>query len=90
MKPGFPKTIKTNNPGVLKAARHSVERFNNCTNDIFLFKEYYVSKAMVQVRSYDQQLAPQDSSGKLGHITHYIQHWSRRSCTVAKTSVTRS
>lgn len=51
MKPGFPKTIKTNNPGVLKAARHSVERFNNCTNDIFLFKEYYVSKAMVQVRS---------------------------------------
>lgn len=49
VKPGFPKTIKTNNPGVLKAARHSVEKFNNCTNDIFLFKESHVSKALVQV-----------------------------------------
>lgn len=49
VKPGFPKTIETNNPGVLKAARHSVEKFNNCTNDIFLFKESHVSKALVQV-----------------------------------------
>eukprot|EP00073_Rattus_norvegicus_P035512 XP_008760528.1 PREDICTED: cystatin-F isoform X2 [Rattus norvegicus] len=49
VEPGFPKTIKTNNPGVLKAARHSVEKFNNCTNDIFLFKESHVSKALVQV-----------------------------------------
>ncbi|KAL1785377.1 cystatin-F [Sigmodon hispidus] len=49
VKPGFPKTIKTNNPEVLKAARHSVEKFNNCTNDIFLFKESRVSKALVQV-----------------------------------------
>ncbi|XP_020027170.1 cystatin-F [Castor canadensis] len=48
-KPGFPQTIKTNNPEVLKAARHSVEKFNNCTNDIFLFKEFHISKAMVQV-----------------------------------------
>lgn len=49
VKPGFPKTIKTNDPGVLKAARHSVERFNNYTNDIFLFKESHISKALVQV-----------------------------------------
>ncbi|XP_005604487.3 cystatin-F isoform X3 [Equus caballus] len=47
--PGSPKTIKTNNPGVLKAARHSVERFNNCTNDIFLFKESHISRALVQI-----------------------------------------
>ncbi|XP_053782411.1 cystatin-F [Desmodus rotundus] len=49
LKPGFPKTIKTNDPRVLKAARHSVERFNNCTNDIFLFKESHVSRALVQI-----------------------------------------
>uniref|UniRef100_A0A8C6R474 Cystatin F (leukocystatin) n=2 Tax=Nannospalax galili TaxID=1026970 RepID=A0A8C6R474_NANGA len=49
VKPGFPKTIKTNNPEVLKAARYSVEKFNNCTNDIFLFKESHVSRALVQV-----------------------------------------
>ncbi|XP_036911400.1 cystatin-F [Sturnira hondurensis] len=49
MKPGFPKTIKINHPGVLKAARHSVERFNNYTNDIFLFKESHVSRALVQI-----------------------------------------
>lgn len=50
VKPGFPKTIKTNDSEVLKAARHSVEKFNNSTNDIFLFKESRVSKALVQVR----------------------------------------
>lgn len=49
VKPGFPKIINTDNPGVLKAARHSVEKFNNCTNDIFLFKESGVSRALVQV-----------------------------------------
>ncbi|KAM5304371.1 cystatin-F isoform 2-T2 [Glossophaga mutica] len=49
LKPGFPKTIKTNDPRVLKAARHSVERFNNCSNDIFLFKESHVSRALVQI-----------------------------------------
>uniref|UniRef100_A0A8C5KQB4 Cystatin F (leukocystatin) n=2 Tax=Jaculus jaculus TaxID=51337 RepID=A0A8C5KQB4_JACJA len=49
VKPGFPKTVKTNNPEVLKAARHSVEKFNNCTNDIFLFKESHISRALVQV-----------------------------------------
>ncbi|XP_037349607.1 cystatin-F isoform X1 [Talpa occidentalis] len=49
VKPGFPKTIETNNPEVRKAARLSVERFNNCTNDIFLFKESHISKALVQI-----------------------------------------
>ncbi|XP_049725547.1 cystatin-F [Elephas maximus indicus] len=49
VKPGFPKTIKTNNPGVLKAARHTAERFNNCTNDIFLFKESHINRALVQI-----------------------------------------
>ncbi|CAO2578399.1 Cst7 [Lemmus lemmus] len=49
VKPGFPRTIKTNDSEVLKAARHSAEKFNNFTNDIFLFKESRVSKALVQV-----------------------------------------
>ncbi|XP_055994367.1 cystatin-F [Sorex fumeus] len=49
VKPGFPKAIKTNDPKVLQAARLSAERFNNCTNDVFLFKESRVESAMVQV-----------------------------------------
>ncbi|CAK7311981.1 CST7 [Vulpes lagopus] len=49
VKPGFPKTINPHDPGVLQAARHSVERFNNCTNDIFLFKESHISRALVQI-----------------------------------------
>lgn len=51
VKPGFPKTIKTNNPDVLRAARHSAESFNNCSNDAFLFRESRISRALVQVRS---------------------------------------
>ena len=50
-KPGFPKTIKTNDPDVLRAARRSAESFNNCSNDAFLFRESRVSRALVQVRS---------------------------------------
>ncbi|XP_006902531.1 PREDICTED: cystatin-F [Elephantulus edwardii] len=49
VKSGFPITMKTNSPGVLKAARHTSERFNNCTNNIFLFKEYHINKALVQI-----------------------------------------
>ncbi|XP_040836971.1 cystatin-F [Ochotona curzoniae] len=49
VRPGFPESIKTDDPGVLAAARHSVERFNNCTNDIFLFKESRISRALVQI-----------------------------------------
>lgn len=51
VKPGFPKTIKTNDPDVLKAARHSAESFNNCSNDAFLFRESHISRALVQVGS---------------------------------------
>nr|XP_035965886.1 cystatin-F isoform X1 [Halichoerus grypus] len=49
VKPGFPKKINPHDPGALQAARHSVERFNNCTNDIFLFKESHISKALLQI-----------------------------------------
>ncbi|XP_059887259.1 cystatin-F [Delphinus delphis] len=49
VKPGFPKTIKTNDPDVLKAARHSAESFNNCSNDAFLFRESHISRALVQI-----------------------------------------
>ncbi|XP_057557515.1 cystatin-F [Hippopotamus amphibius kiboko] len=49
VKPGFPKTIKTNDPDVLRAARHSAESFNNCSNDAFLFRESHVSRALIQV-----------------------------------------
>ncbi|XP_006163665.1 cystatin-F [Tupaia chinensis] len=49
VKPGFPKTIQTNDTGVRQAARHSAERFNNCTNDLFLFKEARVLRALVQI-----------------------------------------
>ncbi|XP_069862741.1 cystatin-F isoform X2 [Dipodomys merriami] len=47
LKPEFPKLIRTNDAGVLKAARHSAQKFNNCTNDLFLFKEFRVSKALI-------------------------------------------
>ncbi|KAG8522340.1 Cystatin-F [Galemys pyrenaicus] len=49
VKPGFPKTINTNNPEVRKVARLSVERFNNCTDDIFLYKESHIHRALVQI-----------------------------------------
>lgn len=45
----FPKKINPHDPGVLQAARHSAESFNNCTNDIFLFKESHISRALVQI-----------------------------------------
>lgn len=49
-KPGFPVPMNTNNPGVRKAARFGVYRYNNSSNDLFLFKESQINKAMVQVR----------------------------------------
>ncbi|XP_008066808.1 cystatin-F [Carlito syrichta] len=49
VKPGFPEKIKTNDPRVRRAARYSVEKFNNCTNDMFLFKESRVRRALVQI-----------------------------------------
>ncbi|XP_071596034.1 cystatin-F [Heliangelus exortis] len=49
MKPGFPLPINTSNPGVRKAARFGVYRYNNSSNDLFLFKESQINKAMVQI-----------------------------------------
>lgn len=50
VKPGFPVPVNTNSPGVHKAARFGVYRYNNSSNDLFLFKESQIKKAMVQVR----------------------------------------
>ncbi|XP_009706541.1 PREDICTED: cystatin-F-like isoform X1 [Cariama cristata] len=49
MKPGFPVPMNTDNPGVRKAARFGVYRYNNSSNDLFLFKESQINKAMVQI-----------------------------------------
>ncbi|XP_015266855.1 PREDICTED: cystatin-F [Gekko japonicus] len=49
IKPGSPVPIKTNDPGVQKAARYGVYTYNNSSNDIFLFKESRINKAMVQI-----------------------------------------
>ncbi|XP_077201738.1 cystatin-F [Paroedura picta] len=49
IKPGFLVPIKTNDPGVQKAARYGVYTYNNSSNDIFLFKESHINKAMVQI-----------------------------------------
>uniref|UniRef100_A0A8B9M3F6 Uncharacterized protein n=1 Tax=Accipiter nisus TaxID=211598 RepID=A0A8B9M3F6_9AVES len=49
MKPGSPVPMNTDNPGVRKAARFGVYRYNNSSNDLFLFKESQINKAMVQV-----------------------------------------
>uniref|UniRef100_A0A8V0Z7R5 Egg-white cystatin n=1 Tax=Gallus gallus TaxID=9031 RepID=A0A8V0Z7R5_CHICK len=49
MNPGFPVPVNTNNPGVRKAARFGVYQFNNSSNDLFLFKEWQINKAMVQI-----------------------------------------
>lgn len=49
-KPGFPVPMDTDNPGVRKAARFGVYQYNNSSNDLFLFKEWQINKAMVQVR----------------------------------------
>lgn len=41
--------MNTDNPGVRKAARFGVYRYNNSSNDLFLFKESQINKAMVQI-----------------------------------------
>ncbi|XP_064262015.1 uncharacterized protein LOC135291688 [Passer domesticus] len=48
IRPGFPVPVNTNNPEVRKAARFGVYRYNNSSNDLFLFKESQIKKAMVQ------------------------------------------
>ncbi|KAG9470342.1 hypothetical protein GDO78_018061 [Eleutherodactylus coqui] len=47
--PGFPRNVSTNDPEVKKAVRTMVYAFNNMTNDIYLFKELKIQKAMMQV-----------------------------------------
>ncbi|KAJ7413907.1 hypothetical protein WISP_87660 [Willisornis vidua] len=49
MKPGSPIPVNINNPGVRKAARFGVYRYNNSSNDLFLFKDSQINKAMVQI-----------------------------------------
>ncbi|NWI98941.1 CYTF protein, partial [Crypturellus undulatus] len=49
MKPGSPVPVNTNNSGVRKAARFGVYQYNNSSNDLFLFKEMQIDRAMVQV-----------------------------------------
>ncbi|OWK61843.1 Cystatin-F [Lonchura striata] len=49
IRPGFPVPVNTNNPTVRKAARFGVYRYNNSSNDLFLFKESQIKKAMVQI-----------------------------------------
>ena len=61
MKPGFPAPMHTINPGVRKAARFGVYRYNS-SNDLFLFKESQINKAMVQVRR------AQTSGGPPNHL----------------------
>ncbi|XP_039913629.1 cystatin-F [Hirundo rustica] len=49
IRPGFPVPVNTNNPRVCKATRFGVYRYNNSSNDLFLFKEPQIKKAMVQI-----------------------------------------
>ncbi|XP_006028013.1 cystatin-F isoform X2 [Alligator sinensis] len=48
-RPGFPVPIDTKDPGVRKAARFGVYRYNNGSNDFFLFRESRITKALVQI-----------------------------------------
>ncbi|XP_035597966.1 cystatin-F-like isoform X2 [Oncorhynchus keta] len=47
--PGAPYKINTNDKGVLKAALHGTNSFNNQTNDAFLFKPSAIEKAERQI-----------------------------------------
>ncbi|KFO77388.1 Cystatin-F, partial [Cuculus canorus] len=49
VRPGSPVPMNTDNPGVRQAARLGVYRYNNSSNDLFLFKESQINKAMVQI-----------------------------------------
>ncbi|NWV71674.1 CYTF protein, partial [Malurus elegans] len=49
VRPGSPVPVNTNNPGVRRAARFGVYRYNNSSNDLFLFKESHIQQAMVQI-----------------------------------------
>uniref|UniRef100_A0A8C8VPB1 Egg-white cystatin n=1 Tax=Pelusios castaneus TaxID=367368 RepID=A0A8C8VPB1_9SAUR len=43
-RPGFPIPMDTNDPKVRRAARFGVYRYNNSSNDLFLFKESRINK----------------------------------------------
>uniref|UniRef100_A0A8C5MM62 Cystatin F n=1 Tax=Leptobrachium leishanense TaxID=445787 RepID=A0A8C5MM62_9ANUR len=47
--PGYPKKISTNDVHVKAAARATVYKYNNMSNDKFLFKETEIQRAMIQV-----------------------------------------
>ncbi|KAG8544268.1 hypothetical protein GDO81_022816 [Engystomops pustulosus] len=49
--PGFPRNASTNDPEVKKAVRITVYAYNNMSNDLYLYKELEIQKAMVQVRT---------------------------------------
>lgn len=77
IRPGSPVPVNTNNPGVRKAARFGVYRYNNSSNDLFLFKESQIKKAMVQVRAADYWWSSKPSSNWLSYGTSKTQHpWS--------------
>ncbi|KAM4695056.1 cystatin-F-like isoform 2-T2 [Discoglossus pictus] len=47
--PGFPRNASTNDPEVKKATRFAIYAYNNKSNDMFLFKELEIERAMIQV-----------------------------------------
>uniref|UniRef100_A0A8C5JGP9 Egg-white cystatin n=1 Tax=Junco hyemalis TaxID=40217 RepID=A0A8C5JGP9_JUNHY len=49
IRPGFPVPVNTDSPEVRRAARFGVYRYNNSSNDLFLFKESQIKQAMVQI-----------------------------------------
>lgn len=77
IRPGFPVPVNTNNPTVRKAARFGVYRYNNSSNDLFLFKESQIKKAMVQVRAADSWWFSKSSSNWPSYGISKTQHpWS--------------
>ncbi|KAM3848915.1 cystatin-F-like [Vipera latastei] len=49
LQPGSPFPVKTNDPEVQRATRLGVYKYNNSSNDIFLFKESHINKATMQI-----------------------------------------
>ncbi|XP_063152752.1 cystatin-F [Candoia aspera] len=49
VQPGSLVPVKTNDPEVQRAARLGVYKYNNRSNDLFLFKESHINKAMMQI-----------------------------------------
>ncbi|XP_034267179.1 cystatin-F [Pantherophis guttatus] len=47
--PGSPFPAKANDPKVQRAARLAIYKYNNSSNDIFLFKESRINKATIQI-----------------------------------------